>query len=55
MNIEDNIPRGCSISSNSNRQRTVSIESYTSSIDYTEWMQVHSNNILWAEQLKMKE
>jgi len=55
MNIEDNIPSKQSLSPSNNRQKTMSVYSYTSSMDYAEQIQAQFNKLLWAEQLEMEE
>ena len=50
IDVEEIISRGHSISPSTNRQRYMSTESNTSSLEDTERMHKQSNNLSWAEQ-----
>ena len=46
MNTEDNTHRGYSISPDSDEQKDMSTNSYTFFINYAEYVQAQSNNLL---------
>jgi len=55
MDIDTDILRGRSVSSNNNSSRKSSMHSNTSSISYHKRMEIQSDNPLWSEQVEIKE
>jgi len=55
MDVEDNLPRGHSISSSNTSQRNISTSSAAFSMDYMKQVQTQSTKEIWANQVQNRD
>jgi len=55
IDMEVNIPRGCSVSPSTNISRALLTYSYMSFMEYVEHVKAVTNNTTWADQVELSE